>query len=227
MRTRQRVHRIYESILRHRAGHCGFCQRQEPALGSCLLPCCAGLSLRGAGAGRQHGRRDGYVDAGLFFFLGFWSVYRILVFSDISGRTGLPVFAVFGLLMGRLGEAAGTLGAALFTGMPLVALSGAVFVLVIVLFFQLYHKLYAPTVPAEVMEQQWLAEYARRFGLSAREQDILSLIVKGMSNAEITGALYITESTVKFHVGNIFKKTGQGSRLEIIADYKRGHGSVC
>lgn len=162
-----------------------------------------------------------------YFFLGFWSVYRILVFSDISGRTGLPVFAVFGLLMGRLGEAAGTLGAALFTGMPLVALSGAVFVLVIVLFFQLYHKLYAPTVPAEVMEQQWLAEYARRFGLSAREQDILSLIVKGMSNAEITGALYITESTVKFHVGNIFKKTGQGSRLEIIADYKRGHGSVC
>ena len=160
-----------------------------------------------------------------YLFLGFWSVYRILVFSDISGKTGLPVFAVFGLIVGRLGEASGTLGAVLFTGTPLVALSGAVFVLVIALFFLLYQKLYVTTVPAEVMEQQRLAEYARRFGLSAREQDILSLIVKGMSNAEISGALYITESTVKFHAGNIFKKTGRSSRLELIADYKLGSGA--
>lgn len=104
--------------------------------------------------------------------------------------------------------------------------TGAVFVLVIVLFFMLYQKLYAPAVSAEVMEQQRLAEYARRFGLSAREQDILNFIVKGMSNAEISGALYITESTVKFHAGNIFKKTGQSSRLELIADYKLGHRAV-
>jgi hypothetical protein len=48
--------------------------------------------------------------------------------------------------------------------------------------------------------------------------------VKGMSNAEISGALYITESTVKYHAGNIFKKTGRSSRLELIADYKLGSG---
>lgn len=161
-----------------------------------------------------------------YLFLGFWSVYRILVFSDISGKTGLPVFAVFGLLVGRLGEAAGTLGAALFTGTPLVALSGAVFVLVIALFFLLYEKLYVSAVPAELLEQQRLAEYVRRFGLSAREQDILSLIVKGMSNAEIANALHITESTVKFHAGNIFKKTGQSNRLELIADYKLGREAL-
>jgi DNA-binding CsgD family transcriptional regulator len=162
-----------------------------------------------------------------YLFLGFWSVHRILVFSDIAGKTGLPVFAVLGLLMGRLGEAAGTLGAVMFTGAPLVALAGVVFALVIALFLVLYQKLYAPAViPAEVMEQQRLAEYARRFGLSAREKDILSLIVKGMSNAEIANALYITESTVKFHVGNIFKKTGKGSRLELIADYKLGREAV-
>jgi DNA-binding CsgD family transcriptional regulator len=155
-----------------------------------------------------------------YLFLGFWSVYRILVFSDISGKTGLPAFAVLGLLMGRLGEAAGTLGAALFTGTPLVVLTGAVFMLVIVLFFLLYQKLYTPMVSAEEMEQQRLTEYAHRYGLSAREQDILSFIVKGMSNAEISGALYITESTVKFHVSNIFKKTSFGSRLALIADYK-------
>ena len=43
-----------------------------------------------------------------------------------------------------------------------------------------------------------------------------------MSNLEIAGTLYITESTVKFHVGNIFKKIGCSSRLDLIADYKLG-----
>lgn len=36
----------------------------------------------------------------------------------------------------------------------------------------------------------------------------------GMSNAEIANALYITESTVQVHIGNIFKKTGFSDRLE-------------
>lgn len=66
-----------------------------------------------------------------YLFLGFWSVYRILVFSDISGKSGMPDFAVLGLLAGRLGEAAGTLGADLFTGTPLILLAGALFALVI------------------------------------------------------------------------------------------------
>ena len=161
-----------------------------------------------------------------YLFLGFWSVYRILVFSDISGKSGLPAFAVFGLLAGRLGEAAGTLGASLFTGALLVILSGAVFVLVIALFFLLYQKLYVVVTTPEEAEAHRLTEYVSRFGLSAREQEIFNLIIQGMSNTEIAGTLYITESTVKFHAGNIFKKTGLGSRLELIADYKLGRRAV-
>ncbi|HPX70232.1 MAG TPA: helix-turn-helix transcriptional regulator [Bacillota bacterium] len=161
-----------------------------------------------------------------YLFLGFISVYRILLFSDISGKMRMPEFAVFGLLAGRLGEAAGTLGAVAFEGRPLVILSGVLFGVVIVFFFMLYQKIYAPVLPAEYMEQQCLAEYMKRFGLSAREQDIMGLIIKGMSNSEIANSLYITESTVKFHVGNIFKKTGCSSRLELIADYKLGSQSV-
>lgn len=157
-----------------------------------------------------------------YLFLGFWSVYRILVFSDIAGKSGMPVFAVFGLLAGRLGEAAGTLGAGVFTGTPLVVLSGAVFVLVIGFFFLLYQKLYNAVTSPEEAEKRRQMEYVSRFGLSAREQEIFSLIIQGMSNTEIADALYITESTVKFHAGNIFKKTGLGSRLELITDYKLG-----
>ncbi|HPK16900.1 MAG TPA: helix-turn-helix transcriptional regulator, partial [Clostridia bacterium] len=65
-------------------------------------------------------------------------------------------------------------------------------------------------------------EYVARGGFSAREREIFSLIIRGMSNAEIAGALYITESTVKFHVGNIFKKSGHPSRAILTADYKLG-----
>jgi DNA-binding CsgD family transcriptional regulator len=157
-----------------------------------------------------------------YLFLGFWSVHRILVFSDISGKSGLPAFAVLGLLAGRLGEAAGTLGAGILTGTPLIILSGAVFVLVIGLFFLLYQKLYYTTISPEEAEKRWQMEYVSRFGLSAREQEIFSFIVQGMSNTEIANTLYITESTVKFHVSNIFKKTGHGSRLALITDYKLG-----
>lgn len=157
-----------------------------------------------------------------YLFLGFWSVYRILVFSDISSNSGMPAFAVLGLLVGRLGEAAGTLGADVFTGTPLVVLSGAVFMLVIILFFPLYQKLYNTVTSPEEAENHRQIEYVSRFGLSAREQELFGLIIQGMSNTEIANALYITESTVKFHVGNIFKKTGLGSRLALIADYKLG-----
>jgi DNA-binding CsgD family transcriptional regulator len=73
------------------------------------------------------------------------------------------------------------------------------------------------------MEQIRFAEYVSRSGLSIREQEIFALILQGMSNAEIAGALYITESTVKFHVGHIFKKTGTTNRSELIADYKLGN----
>ena len=43
-----------------------------------------------------------------------------------------------------------------------------------------------------------------------------------MSNAEVASDLYITGSTVKFHAGNIFKKTGLTRRLDLIADYRLG-----
>jgi hypothetical protein len=89
-----------------------------------------------------------------YLVLGFWAVYRILVFSDISGKPGLPLWAVFGLLAGRLGEAAGTLGADLFSDTPLVILSGAVFVLVIALFFVLYQKLYTAAISPEEAEKR-------------------------------------------------------------------------
>ena len=42
--------------------------------------------------------------------------------------------------------------------------------------------------------------------LTAREQEVLKLILSGKSNREIAETLFISESTVKTHVRNIYSK---------------------
>jgi DNA-binding CsgD family transcriptional regulator len=53
--------------------------------------------------------------------------------------------------------------------------------------------------------------------LTVREQEVLQLILSGKSNREISGALFISESTVKTHTRNIFSKYDVGSRAKLIS----------
>jgi len=43
-------------------------------------------------------------------------------------------------------------------------------------------------------------------GLTRREAEVALLVIKHMSNAEIANELYISETTVKKHMSNIFSK---------------------
>ncbi len=52
--------------------------------------------------------------------------------------------------------------------------------------------------------------------LSDRELEVLELIARGASNSEIAGSLFISERTVKGHVGNIFSKLGARDRAAAI-----------
>lgn len=52
--------------------------------------------------------------------------------------------------------------------------------------------------------------------LTAREREVLALMVKGLSNSEIAEALTISLPTTKSHVSNILSKLELGSRLEAI-----------
>lgn len=53
--------------------------------------------------------------------------------------------------------------------------------------------------------------------LTERENEVLALLLSGKSNKEIAASLVIGESTVKFHVCNIFSKYDVGSRAELIS----------
>jgi two-component system, NarL family, response regulator LiaR len=55
------------------------------------------------------------------------------------------------------------------------------------------------------------------FELTEREKDILALMVEGLPNNEIANRLFVTHSTVKFHVSNILSKLGCASRTEAVA----------
>ena len=58
-------------------------------------------------------------------------------------------------------------------------------------------------------------EPARRYGLTKRELQIVSLVTLGDTNREIGAALFISEETVKRHLVNMFDKVGMSTRLEL------------
>ena len=50
--------------------------------------------------------------------------------------------------------------------------------------------------------------------LSARGQEILEMVVEGLSNAQIAGRLYLSESTIKQHLRAVYKELGVRNRTE-------------
>jgi DNA-binding NarL/FixJ family response regulator len=50
--------------------------------------------------------------------------------------------------------------------------------------------------------------------LSARQREILEMVVEGLSNAQIAGRLYLSESTIKQHLRAVYKVLGVRNRTE-------------
>jgi DNA-binding NarL/FixJ family response regulator len=66
--------------------------------------------------------------------------------------------------------------------------------------------------PAETVE----ADTPTIDELTDREREVLSLVAKGLSNAEIGSKLYVSPATVKTHVARILTKLGARDRAQLI-----------
>jgi DNA-binding NarL/FixJ family response regulator len=89
--------------------------------------------------------------------------------------------------------------------------------------------LLAPQVTRRLIE-----EFARRpartdpdpgvvDALTVRERETLGLLARGLSNAEMAAALYVSEHTIKTHVGNVLAKLGLRDRIHaVILAYETG-----
>ncbi|MBW4535909.1 MAG: HTH domain-containing protein [Pleurocapsa minor HA4230-MV1] len=62
--------------------------------------------------------------------------------------------------------------------------------------------------------------------LSARELEIVELVVTGLSNHKIAQRLEISKRTVDNHISNILKKTNAANRVELVR-WSLQWGKVC
>ena len=63
-------------------------------------------------------------------------------------------------------------------------------------------------------------------GLSARQREILELVVEGLSNAQIAGCLYLSESTIKQHLRAAYRVLGVSNRTEAAKTMRQHAGGV-
>jgi DNA-binding NarL/FixJ family response regulator len=83
--------------------------------------------------------------------------------------------------------------------------------------------LLAPTITRRVISEfvkgtgpKPQAQFPRLEDLTAREHEVLVLIARGLSNAEIAKTLFVSETTVKTHVARILMKLNLRDRVQVV-----------
>jgi DNA-binding CsgD family transcriptional regulator len=156
-----------------------------------------------------------------YLFYGFFSVFRAILFMDLAEQSGKYHLAVCGLLFGRIGDALGTILYRIFSfnRLWLVCIALILFALTVFLFIRLYQHLYIPNVTQEKSEREVFESFAIQHDLSAREKEVLRLVLLEQSIPQIAETLFVTESTVRYHVHNLLQKSGCKSRQELVKNY--------
>ncbi|MCW2855758.1 MAG: response regulator receiver [Marmoricola sp.] len=86
----------------------------------------------------------------------------------------------------------------------------------------------APTDLSALLDQQFTAAAPAPpayLALTGKEREVFDAVARGLSNAEIGGLVFASESTVKTHVGAILRKLALRDRVQIVV-FAHEHGLV-
>jgi DNA-binding NarL/FixJ family response regulator len=76
---------------------------------------------------------------------------------------------------------------------------------------------------SEIASRKPQPEPSVQYQLSEREQEILNLLAKGLSNSDIADSLFLTEGTVRNYTSEIFKKLSVTDRTQaVVVAFKHG-----
>ncbi len=149
----------------------------------------------------------GYSLAGVIYVL-----KKINTLHDIRLQKGIRIFIVISAVYIVWQIADYSLGERLGAGQDLWALPvyySLLCLLSILFMINMYFQ--ARLLENGVLNQ----DFIRSFSISPREQEIISLLVQGKSNKEISELLFISFKTVENHIYNIYQKCEVKNRLEL------------
>lgn len=159
---------------------------------------------------------------------GFISVAAVVVLAQLPQspplrRAALALGVAF--VLSNLGSAAAGILALLSTSLDMLTISriaAGLIAAVAFLIFAVYRRQTRETKktdaePAQEPPSAPTEPESTAVAFTAREREILSLIRQGLNNREIAETLYVQEVTVRFHLRNLYQKTGLSEREQLAA----------
>jgi DNA-binding CsgD family transcriptional regulator len=127
-------------------------------------------------------------------------------------------------MFGRIGDALGFLIGIITSNVQMTSvwIAAGLLIATFLIFFRFYNKTYSTMPVQNISIEDLLHLFEEKYEMTSREAEVFELIVSGRSNSEIAADLYVSESTVKFHVRNALRKTECVNRTELAAKFRKG-----
>lgn len=156
-------------------------------------------------------------------FAGFFTVYRAGMFLNHPQKN----MASLGLCISRITEGLLVL---LIANLQLshlaIFLTAGITLVPIIILYGLFYMKEEGRIESKIEQsieipiEAVAISFSEKYNLTRREEEILDFLVSGKTNKEIADNLCLSESTVRFHVSNILKKTGYKSRNDVKKAFK-------
>lgn len=155
----------------------------------------------------------------IYFFASFMTIFSVVPFFEWAPSTERPALTA---IAGRSVRYAASGVAIMVSGILYVSASIPMllilYVILLALLFTVFFFMGQLKLPARKKEELQMAYdiFVETYSFTDREAEILAMLSSGSSTAEIAGALFIADKTVRNHISNMLSKTGLASRADLL-----------